>query len=185
VLEQFESERLIIRVPQAGDGKALNEAILESFKELCLWMPWAKEKPSLEESEAHCISSREKFLAREDIQLLLFLKSTAQLIGSSGLHRINWAIPKFEIGYWCRTSAVGKGYISEAVHQIACFAFEQLGANRVEIRTDEKNVRSWRVAERSGFTYEGLLRNECRDAHGKLRDTRIYSAIKPPHLRTH
>ena len=183
MLEQFESERLSIRVPQPGDGKALNEAILESFRELSVWMPWAKEMPSPEESEAHCESSRKRFLAREDIQLLLFLKSTGRLIGSSGLHRIDWDVPRFEIGYWCRTSEVGKGSITEAVHRIACFAFEELAANRVEIRTDEKNRRSWRVAERSGFTYEGLLRNECRDALGNLRDTRIYSAIHPLELR--
>jgi ribosomal-protein-serine acetyltransferase len=44
--------RLIIRPPQIGDGNILNTAIIESFDTLKIHMPWAKEKPSLDESEA-------------------------------------------------------------------------------------------------------------------------------------
>ena len=34
-----------------------------------------------------------------------------------GLHRIDWAVPKFEIGYWARTSHAGRGYITEDVYK--------------------------------------------------------------------
>jgi RimJ/RimL family protein N-acetyltransferase len=33
------------------------------------------------------------------------------------------------------------------------------------------------VAERAGFTLEGILRNDCRENDGTLRDTRVYAVI--------
>ena len=33
-------------------------------------------------------------------------------IGGTGLHRIDWAQRQFEIGYWCRSSRVGEGFVT-------------------------------------------------------------------------
>lgn len=178
VPESFESSRLLIRSPLWGDGAKLNEAVKESRTELLPWMPWAEHSPTLEESEMVIRRSRIRYLERSDLMLLLFLKETGQLIGSSGLHRIDWQARKFEIGYWVRTAFGGNGYISEAVEAITQFAVHELDANRVEIRCDSRNVRSARVAERNGFTLEGILRKEKCDAAGSLRDTMIFSKVK-------
>ena len=96
-------------------------------------------------------------------------------MGGSGLHRINWDVPRFEIGYWCRTGLTGHGYITESTARIAQFAFETLHARRVEIHVDDRNQKSWHVPERLGFTLEGILRNVARNTAGELRDTRIYA----------
>lgn len=176
--EQFETERLLIRAPQFGDGAEVNAAICESFHNLRPWMPWAQTMPTLEESEEHVREGRAKFLARTDLLLHLYLKGTNTLVGSSGLHRIHWEVPKFEIGYWVRQRFEGQGYIREAVAGITQFAFETLGARRVEIRMDDRNVRSRRVAERLGFTLEGVLRHDLRAVDGELRDTRVYAKAR-------
>lgn len=109
--------------------------------------------------------------------LRLFLKGTGTLVGSSGLHRMDWTVPKFEIGYWCRSRFTGKGYITEAVCGISAFAFEALDAGRLEIRGDSQNHRSVTVAEQSGFTPEGKLRNYARAPDGSTRDTLIFSSV--------
>ena len=109
----------------------------------------------------------------------LWLKGTETLVGSSGLHRIDWAVPKFEIGYWCRTGMTGRGYVTEAVRGIAAFAFDVLGAQRVEIRCDPLNRPSARVAELAGFNLEGELRNDARGTDGTLRNTLVFSAVPP------
>jgi RimJ/RimL family protein N-acetyltransferase len=98
--------------------------------------------------------------------LLLFLKGTNTLVGSSGLHRMDWSEPKFEIGYWCRTRFTGNGYVTEPVRGITTFAFEHLGARHVAIRCDALNRKSARVAERAGYTLEGELRNAEIGADG-------------------
>lgn len=43
--------RLVLRPPQIGDGIVINEAVLESFEELHRFLHWAKEKPTVAESE--------------------------------------------------------------------------------------------------------------------------------------
>ncbi|MFB9326505.1 GNAT family N-acetyltransferase [Paenibacillus aurantiacus] len=178
VPEQFESSRLLIRAPRWGDGAMINEAIAESMPELSAWMPWAVELPTVEQSEITIREGRARYLDRSDLWLMLIEKESGRLVGSSGLHRIDWDARKFEIGYWARSSCTGQGYISEAVHRIVRFAAEELAANRIEIRCDARNVRSAAVAERCGFTHEGLLRMERMGVDGTLRDTLVFAKVK-------
>ncbi len=172
--EEFETERLLIRVPRAGDGVGLNEAIQESFEELRLWMPWAKERPSVEESEERSRLAYAKFLAREDITLRLIHKETGLFLGSSGLHPRGWEVPKFEVGYWCRTRFQGQGYITEAVRGILGFGFGTVGAKRIEMQCDLLNGRSIRVAERVGLRREGEMRNDSVGMDGTLRTMVVF-----------
>ncbi|MDF2923011.1 MAG: acetyltransferase [Paenibacillaceae bacterium] len=176
--ESFESERLLIRAPLWEDGAAINEAIKESIEQLRLWMPWAQNIPTLEESTSEIRRARLKFLERKDLRLLLVLKKTGQLVGASGLHRIDWQSRKFEIGYWLRTAFEKQGYMTEAVHAITNYAIEELQANRIEIRCDSRNSRSAQLARRAGFTLEGMLRNDACDIDGSLRSTMIFSKIR-------
>lgn len=173
---EFETPRLWIRAPRPGDGAVVNEAVRESFAELTQWMPWAQHEPSVEESEEYCRRAQARFLTREELQLQLFLRD-GTFAGSSGLHRIDWDVPRFEIGYWLRTSLHGQGLMTEAVIGIAAFAFDYLGAQRVEIRCDARNEKSAAVARRAGFELEACLRREVRDHHGALRDTLVYARL--------
>ncbi len=90
-------------------------------------MPWAQTLPTLEESEANIRKAVAEFMIRTDLRLLLFLRGTGTLVGSSGLHRLNWEVPCFEIGYWMRTPYCGRGLMTEAVRGITEFARDQLG----------------------------------------------------------
>jgi RimJ/RimL family protein N-acetyltransferase len=176
---QIETERLLIRAPQAGDGAENCAAVVESFEELRVWMPWAREAPTPDIQEAVMRRAHADYMARTDLMLLLLLKGTNTIIGSSGLHRIDWRVPKFEIGYWLRTGYTGKGYMTEAVNAIADFAFDALGAHRVEIRCDQRNTRSAAVARRCAFELEGILRHNGRDhLTGELENTMVFSRIK-------
>jgi ribosomal-protein-serine acetyltransferase len=176
---EFYTERLYIRIPRPGDGKVVFDAILASIDELKEWLPFAHEEQSEEKIEINLREARSKFYTREDMRLLIFLRDSGQFIGSSGLHRPNWDVPKFEIGYWIDTRYSGKGYMSEAVHGITEFAFSELKARRVEIRCDTLNHKSRAIPERLGFILEGTLRNEDISADGsRLRDTYIFAKIK-------
>jgi RimJ/RimL family protein N-acetyltransferase len=182
VPERIETERLILRVPRAGDGPLVNHAIGESHAELAPWMPWAGTMPSLEESEAHCRRQQARFLLREDFVFLMLVRDAAggegELVGASGLHRIDWTVRKFEIGYWRKTGHQGRGFVTEAVRALARLAFDTLDARRVEIRMDDHNAASWRVAERAGFTLEALLRFDSVTPTGEPRSTRIYARVR-------
>jgi RimJ/RimL family protein N-acetyltransferase len=174
--EEFSTERLLIRMPRPGDGKAVYDAIMASINELKHWMPFAQKEQSEQDVELNIRSSYISFLKREDLRLLVFLKETGEFVASSGLHRINWSIPKFEIGYWIDSRFSGKGYMTEAVKGISDFAFQELNARRLEIRCDASNYKSRAIPERLGFSLEGILKNHDLSADtNELRDTCIYA----------
>lgn len=177
--EQFETERLILRSPKPGDGPAMNAAILESLDALRPWMPWADPAPTVADSEEVCRRKYAQWITREDLMLTLWRKQDGAYVGGSGLHRIDWSVPCLEIGYWCRSSMTGSGYITEAVEGITAFAFEHLHARRIEIRIDALNTASIAVAERAGYALEATLGNEARATDGTLRDTLIYARFAP------
>ena len=174
--ERFETKRLVMRTPRAGDGPELNRAVADSFAELTQWMQWARQMPSVVDSETWVRSAHVEYLKRETLPLLLFEKKSGDLIGASGFVNPDWSVPKIEIGYWCRTSWAGRGFITETVAGLTRFAFNDLAMARLEVRVDERNQRSWRVAERLGFRLEGTLIGDARDNAGQLRNTRVYAA---------
>jgi ribosomal-protein-serine acetyltransferase len=174
----FDTQRLTIRCPRPGDGAELHAATLESMDRLRPWFPWADPQRTVEETEALLRQAQVRFLAREDLWLLLTLKGTDTLVGSSGLHSIDWAVPRFEIGYWVRTRYEGQGYITEAVLGITDFALNTLGAKRLMIRCNTANLRSAAVARRAGFEHEGTLRHVRRHhLTNELEDEMIFALV--------
>lgn len=180
--ERIETERLYMRPALPGDGKTVHEAILASAAELKNWLPFAQNEQSVEEAEAGIRKSYAKFILREDFRIHIYRKEDDVFIGSTGLHRIDWDVRKFEIGYWGDSRFQKKGYITEAAEGLTKFAFEHFQANRVEIRCDPKNINSRRIPERLGYTLEGVLINDSLSADGKeLRDTCIYAKVSKKH----
>ena len=178
-----ETERLFLRPPSAGDGPALFAAVSESLTELRRFLaslPWVAAEQTIASSEIYCRTAQANFLARKDLPFLLFEKSSGQLVGATGLHRVVWETPKAEIGYWVRTSRTKNGFVGEAVTALTSFAFEHLHAARVELIMDEDNLESRKVAERSKFALEGVLRHERRAPDGSLRNTCVYAKFPHP-----
>ena len=140
-------------------------------------MPWALEEPSVATSEAYCRESADAFIRRSALVYLAFDKK-GMLVASTSLHSINWNVPKFEVGFWCRSSLTGRGYATEAIGELVRYAFESLGAYRVDALPDEENKASRAVCESVGMSLEGLLRNERITPDGSLRNTCVYAAVR-------
>ena len=174
--KKIETPRLYLRPCLPGDGLDVYEAIVRSRNELKPWLPFAQHEPSIEALEKNVLKAYADFILKEDIRLHIYRKEDDQFIGSTGLHRINWDIPKFEIGYWIDTGYSKKGYITEVVERLTKFAFNHYGAMRIEIRCDPNNLTSKRIPEKLRFTLEGTLHNDALSADGQtLRDTCIYA----------
>ncbi len=175
--EQLETVRLILRPPKMGDGKIINDAIRETFPALHRWMAWAKHMPSIAESETIAREANGRWRAREELQFWMFNKTDGMVVGSSGLHHIDWDVPKFEIGYWVRASCEGYGYVTESVNALTQFCLTELKAERIEIRCDARNTRSSAVAVRAGYSLEATLHKDRRDTQGEITDTLIFCKL--------
>lgn len=83
----------------------------------------------------------------------------------------------FEIGYWVAPWARGQGLATEAVRAITGWALRQQGARRIQLQAAVGNVASQLVAERAGFTPEGVLRDGLTRADG-VTDAVVYGLTR-------
>jgi RimJ/RimL family protein N-acetyltransferase len=82
-----------------------------------------------------------------------------------------------EVGYWVTPTARGGGVATEATRAVARWAFGAVGVARVEWLAEVGNVASRRVAEKAGFTFEGVLRDRLAARDGSRADAWIASLL--------
>ena len=174
--ERIVTRRLILRKQDRADAHQVRVAIEESHSDLSQWLVWAKSIPSLEAVEDYISRTRSAWELREQ-HLFHIFDHADRFLGACGLEWIDWDLRGFEIGYWLRTSSVGKGYMTEAVETLEIHLFEQCQARRVSIKCDVLNHRSSAIAKRLGYELEGVHRNERLNPNGELQDTMVWAKI--------
>jgi RimJ/RimL family protein N-acetyltransferase len=103
------------------------------------------------------------------------------VLGGGSLNGIDLAQGRAAIGYWLAPPARGRGVATHAVRLICRWAFDDLHIARLELTCGPDNRASQRVAERCGFTREGVLRSHIPFKGGR-RDTVLFSLL-PNELR--
>lgn len=82
-----------------------------------------------------------------------------------------------DVGFLTGPHARGRGYMTAALRTVALFGIEELGLKRIEWKAHVGNEASRRVAEKAGFTFEGVLRQGCA-AHGVRHDAWLASFLR-------
>jgi RimJ/RimL family protein N-acetyltransferase len=103
------------------------------------------------------------------------------VLGCVSLYEIRLDQGCAAVGYWLAPEARGRGVATHAVCLLARWAFAELGLARLELTCGPDNEASQHVAERCGFSREGLLRSHV-PFKGARRDSVIYSLL-PGELR--
>jgi RimJ/RimL family protein N-acetyltransferase len=98
----------------------------------------------------------------------------AALVGSIGLRMLEPAVA--QTGYWVAPEARGRGIASAALRLLSRWVLGNAQLARLQLFTDVDNPTSMGVAERAGFTREGMLRN-WYDLRGERRDAVLYSML--------
>jgi [ribosomal protein S5]-alanine N-acetyltransferase len=99
-----------------------------------------------------------------------------QLLGSVSLMRIVWEHQRAEVGYWLAKDGRGQGHATRAVKLICDWGFRDLALERIALFAATGNAPSQRVAERSGFAREGVLRSYMRHV-AERHDMVAYSLL--------
>ena len=103
---------------------------------------------------------------------------TGRAVGSTRFGDIDVPSKRVEIGWtWLAPSRWRSAVNSEAKLLQLTYAFEELGAGRVALKTDGRNERSQAAIERLGGVREGTLRRHLRMPDGFIRDTVYYSIL--------
>jgi RimJ/RimL family protein N-acetyltransferase len=90
-----------------------------------------------------------------------------QLLGSIALMRIDWEHLRGEAGYWLARWGRGCGHATRALKLISSWGLSALGLERIELFAATENGASQRVAERAGFTRDGVLRAYLRGRYSQ------------------
>lgn len=86
---------------------------------------------------------------------------------------------RVETGYVLARAHWGKGYMTEALRAVIEACFQNPGIYRFEACCHVQNQASWRVMEKAGMKYEGVLRRFHRmQAFPEPVDVRIYSMVR-------
>jgi RimJ/RimL family protein N-acetyltransferase len=178
IAEELRGRRIVLHRLRPRDATDLFEALEVSRERLAPWLHFPDPLQSVEATRDWLIHLESRWLLRQALSFAIRHSETHEYLGGVELHTILWDRRFFALGYWLRSDAEGYGYMSEAVRILTDYAFSELGANKVALRCDARNVRSAAVAERLGFVREAQLRGEAITKDGLLADELQYSLTR-------
>jgi N-acetyltransferase len=112
------------------------------------------------------------------LHFTIFVKPKLEAVGMTGYLDIRPAHRGLEIGRtWIAKSHQGTRVNPESKYLLLRHAFEELGAARVQFKTDVHNLQSQKAIEKLGAQREGVLRRHQMRTNGFIRDTMVYSLI--------
>ena len=145
--ERLRSDGVVAVRPWSRDDVGALIDCLDGDEEVASWLDQIPQPYTAADALAFIGRTEETTLAVVD-------EASGRVLGGIGMR---WTEDVVEIGYWARADARGRGVTTRALLLVTGLAFEQ-GAGRVQLRADVENVASRRVAEKAGFTAEGVLR---------------------------
>lgn len=107
----------------------------------------------------------------------VFDADAARLLGTISLFDIDMRNTSAEIGYRVAPWARGKGVATAALQSVADWAFGTLGLTRLQLLHGLENAASCRVAQKSGFRLEGVLRSSYRYGDEELHDEHLHARL--------
>jgi RimJ/RimL family protein N-acetyltransferase len=151
--ELIDAGAVILRRNRSADAAAVAKAVGDSLEHLEPWMPWARPEAATVATQAARIVEVEAGWDRgTDFVYVMRPPGAADdtVVGIIGLHR-RIGPRAVEVGYWTHVAYTGRGYMSAAA-KAATEAVEALAdVHRVEIHTDEANVRSAAIPPKLGY----------------------------------
>lgn len=116
--------------------------------------------------------------AGTEVAWALVRRTDGKIVGSTRYLDIRRANRGLEIGNtWHAREAQRTGVNTEAKYLLLRHAFEELGAVRVQLKTDERNEASRRAIARIGGQFEGILRRYQVRFDGYVRNTAMFSLV--------
>jgi RimJ/RimL family protein N-acetyltransferase len=170
VLKVLSDGIVTLRSWEPADAPAIVECV-DGDAEMAGWLDRLPQPYTLADAEFWLGTAGEEKYAITDAE-------SGRILGSIGLRwKEEEAAGTVEVGYWLRRDAQRNGYMTRALVLVTRHALAS-GADRVYLRADPENVASCRVAEKAGFTREGVLRSAHWNPRlGRRQDWAIYSLL--------
>jgi N-acetyltransferase len=144
-----------------------------------IWRWWRVPPPDSREGLEALIAADLEAQARGAVVVFAQVEpATGRAVGGTSYLNISRPDRGLEIGStWLGKAWQRTGINTESKYLLLRHAFEDLGAARVQLKTDLRNRQSQAAIERLGAVREGVLRKHMLVRDGHLRDTVMYSIL--------
>jgi RimJ/RimL family protein N-acetyltransferase len=174
------SDGVVMLRPWVLDDVPALVAACTADEEMAYWLDRLPQ-PYTEDDARDYVARSERAWQGDELETAFAVldSETREILASCG---ISWDDPAqgiAEVGYWTRREARGRGVATRAVRLVAGWVLGEVGFERLQLRADTRNEASMRVAEKAGFTKEGVLRSAAINARdGQRIDMAIYSLLR-------
>lgn len=157
-------------------AKIIFKLIDNNREHLGPWFPWVEKTKVVEDTLKYFYECDKQEEKGEKIEYGIYLNK--EYIGSISFFDISEKNKSAEIGYWLAKEHTGKGYMTEAVKILEKEGFENLKFNRIQIKCDEINMTSKKVAENCNYKLEGKIREDhFEESRNEFRNTLLFSKL--------
>ncbi|MEX1004825.1 MAG: GNAT family protein [Acidimicrobiia bacterium] len=179
--ERITTDRLILRRFTRRDTDAVYSAVEASLPQLSEYLPWAHAGYVREDAASYIRDSISAWKEGRAFDFAIRLRShPSHHLGNISIWHVSRLGRTGEIGYWVRSDHAGRGIATEATAALLDKGFMHLALHKITLRIADGNRSSERVAEKLGFTQEGVLREELR-INGVWVDHTLYSILEHEH----
>lgn len=177
--QAIHTERLILRKFTVDDVKSMfeNWANDKRVTEFLTWEPHG----SLKVTQEIVTNWVKEYESESNYNWAIELNG--KIIGSIGVVSLSEKDEAAELGYCSAFECWGQGLMTEAVRAVIGFLFFQVNVNRIVIEHAVKNPASGRVAQKCGFTHEGIMREAYKSPQGEFWDISKYAVLKKDWLK--
>jgi ribosomal-protein-serine acetyltransferase len=154
----------------------IHAILTHNVSHLQVELPWLHDQLTLSDATEYIQAGLDRFAVNNGLRAGIWYAD--QLAGIVSLHSVVWPDRKASLGYWLGESFQGKGLVTKSCRALVNYALSELKLHRLEIQCATENWRSRKVADRLGFTQEGILRQSwwTRD---HFMDMVVYGLLVP------
>jgi ribosomal-protein-serine acetyltransferase len=166
---------LEIRLFEEHHADGLCQLIDSNRASLREWLPWLDWSHTPADTAEHIRLSLERYRESNGFSAGIWIDD--KLAGAIGLHAIDSRHRSSSLGYWLSENYRGSGAMTLACRAVVTAAFRHYNLHRIEIRCATGNKKSCAIAERLGFTREGVLR-EAEWLYDHFVDLNVYAMLE-------
>lgn len=163
-----------LRLLREEDAEALYAAVDADREHLRAFLPFPDKSQSPADTLEFIRTTMEGWRRGDTVQMGIWHEGRP--VGCLGTINPQREHDALELGYWIVEGLEGRGMMQRCCRVLIDHLFKERGIHRITIRTDPLNLRSQRLAERLGFTFEGVQREACK-LRDDYRDLRVYSLL--------
>ncbi|MBT3395010.1 GNAT family N-acetyltransferase [archaeon] len=177
--DELHGKRIVLKrtKPEIETARIMFKTIDANREHLRPWLSWEKFTERVEDSSTYLKEKEIETLAGKKIEYGIYFEDA--YAGNIAVFDINKRYQSAEVGYWLSSEFTGQGYMIEALEVVEKEFFENRNLNRMQLRCDERNIASRKVAKKCGYTLEGKIREDRYSEYFEdLRNTLVFSKLK-------